>query len=86
LVPAFHRKLFEAAERGNLALARKAHYALMPLMEALYTANHPGPLKEAMAFVGHPVGPARAPLQRADKETLKKAKAALDHLVNFAFD
>jgi 4-hydroxy-tetrahydrodipicolinate synthase len=86
LVPAFHRKLFEAAEGGNVGLARRAHYALMPLMEALYTANHPGPLKEAMAFVGYPVGLARSPLQRASSETLKRAKAALDKLANFSFD
>lgn len=86
LVPAFHRKLFEAAHNGNVVVARKAHYTLMPLMEALYTANHPAPLKEAMAFIGHPVGPARSPLQRASAETLKRAKAALEKLATFSFD
>jgi 4-hydroxy-tetrahydrodipicolinate synthase len=85
LVPAFHRGLFEAAASGNVALARKAHYALMPLMDALYTANHPAPLKEAMAFIGHPVGQARSPLQRPSGETLQKAKAALEKLAAFTF-
>jgi 4-hydroxy-tetrahydrodipicolinate synthase len=50
LVPAFHRKLFEATIRSDLATARNAHYALLPLVEALYTADHPGPLKDAMAL------------------------------------
>ncbi|HTU56335.1 MAG TPA: 4-hydroxy-tetrahydrodipicolinate synthase, partial [Acetobacteraceae bacterium] len=54
LIPAFHRRLFEASVSGSIAAARKAHFALLPLIEALYTANHPGPLKDAMAFVGHP--------------------------------
>src|SRR6266567_3385685 len=85
LVPAFHRKLFAAATKSNLThsdltIARKAHYALLPLVEALYTADHPGPLKDAMALIGHPVGPARAPLQRASAENLKRAGAALQKL------
>jgi 4-hydroxy-tetrahydrodipicolinate synthase len=84
LVPAFHRKLFEAANR-DLVKARAAHYALLPLVEALYTANHPGPLKDAMALIGHPVGPARAPLQRASAETLKRAEVALQQLAAVSF-
>jgi 4-hydroxy-tetrahydrodipicolinate synthase len=83
LVPAVHRRLFEAAAKGDLERARSLHYALLPLIEALYTANHPGPLKEAMAFVGHPVGRARSPLQKANPENLKLAEAALRKLEEF---
>lgn len=80
LVPAFHRELFAAVQSGNLAAARTAHYALLPLVEALYTANHPGPLKDAMRLVGHPVGPARSPLQGAGAENLRRAEAALQKI------
>jgi 4-hydroxy-tetrahydrodipicolinate synthase len=85
LVPAFHRKLFMAATKPDLTIsdlktARNAHYALLSLVEALYTADHPGPLKDAMALIGHPVGPARAPLQRASAEALKRAEAALQKI------
>jgi len=80
LIPAFHRQLFEATMRSDLTSARRAHFALLPLIEALYTANHPGPLKDAMALVGHPVGRARAPLQRASAENLKRAEIALRKL------
>jgi 4-hydroxy-tetrahydrodipicolinate synthase len=38
---------------------RRAHYALLPLIEVLYTADHPGPFKDAMALLGYPVGAAR---------------------------
>jgi len=85
LVPAFHRKLFEATVNSKLVIARKAHYALLPLVEALYTANHPGPLKDAMALVGYPVGTARAPLQRASAENLKRAESALKNLAAVEF-
>lgn len=80
LVPAFHRRLFEATMAGRLDEARAAHYALLPLVEALYTANHPASLKDAMALIGQPVGLARAPLQRPSTETLKRAEIALQKL------
>jgi 4-hydroxy-tetrahydrodipicolinate synthase len=86
LVPAFHRKLFEATAKADLAAARRAHYALLPLVEALYTADHPGPLKDAMRLIGYPVGPARAPLQRASAEALKRAEIALKALAAVEFD
>lgn len=86
LVPAFHRKLFEATVKSDLVAARTAHYALLPLVEALYTANHPGPLKDAMGLIGHPVGTTRAPLQRASAEHLKRAEAALKNLTEVEFD
>ena len=85
LVPAFHRKLFAATVDGHLAAARRAHYALLPLVETLYTADHPGPLKDAMALIGHPVGPARAPLQGASADTLKRAEVALKKLDAVSF-
>jgi 4-hydroxy-tetrahydrodipicolinate synthase len=85
LVPAFHRKLFEATVNFDLVVARKAHYALLPLVEALYTANHPGPLKDAMELVGYPVGRARPPLQRASAENLKRAEIALKNLAAVEF-
>jgi aminotransferase class III len=66
-------------------VVRWVHFALLPLIEALYTANHPGPLKDAMVFVGHPVGPARAPLQRASAEALQLAELVLRQLTAHEF-
>lgn len=86
LVPAFHRQLFAAAVGGRLAPARAAHNALLPLVDALYTADHPGPLKQAMALIGHPVGPARSPLQGARPENLERAETALRALAAVSFD
>jgi 4-hydroxy-tetrahydrodipicolinate synthase len=86
LIPAFHRRLFEATVNSNIAIARAAHYALLPLVEALYTADHPGPLKDAMALIGYQVGRARAPLQRATPANLERARIALQKLDAIAFE
>ncbi|MBS0532168.1 MAG: 4-hydroxy-tetrahydrodipicolinate synthase [Proteobacteria bacterium] len=85
LIPAFHCKLLDAAKAGDLDTGRRAHYALLPLIEALYTLNHPGPLREAMAFIGRPVGPARSPLQGGTPQALEKAKAALNTIKLMTF-
>lgn len=85
LIPAFHVKLFAAVQEGRIEAARKAHYALMPLIEALYTANHPGPLKEAMSYIGRPVGAGRVPLQSGNPENLKRADQALRAIGEFSF-
>ena len=86
LIPAFHRNLFEATVNSNIAIARAAHYALLPLVEALYTADHPGPLKDAMALIGYQVGRARAPLQRATQANLERARIALQKLDAIMFE
>jgi 4-hydroxy-tetrahydrodipicolinate synthase len=86
LAPAFHRKLFDAATDLKIEVARRAHYALLDLVEAVYTVNHPGPLKDAMALIGKPVGPARAPLRGGSPESLKKAEAALKKLTAVSFN
>ena len=39
-----------------------------------------------MALIGHPVGPVRAPLQRASEATLERARKALDQIAAVAFD
>ncbi len=80
LAPVAHCKLFEACQRGDLATARSLHYALLELIEPLYTPNHPGPLKEAMKLIGHDVGRARSPLQGAEPKNLALAEAALTRL------
>lgn len=80
IIPAEHVELFNTVAQENVTHARSIHYAILPLIEALYTANHPAPLKDAMALIGHPVGPARSPLQGASAETLDRVAAALEHI------
>jgi 4-hydroxy-tetrahydrodipicolinate synthase len=46
----------------DVANALPLHIRLVHLVSSWLIANHPGPLKEAMALVGRPVGCARRPL------------------------
>jgi len=83
LAPEASLKIYEEFCKGNIDEARKAHFRLLPLIKAWLIQNHPGPLKEGMAMVGRPVGPARKPLhQMTDKEraTLREALKGLGML------
>jgi 4-hydroxy-tetrahydrodipicolinate synthase len=77
VLPKSFLELYEAVQRGDVTLARQIHFNLLPLIDVLYTANHPGPVKQAMAMIGQPVGAARAPLQGMTDAQARKAKQIL---------
>lgn len=54
--------IFDEFKRGNLRKAREAQMKLLPVIEAIGIGKFPAGLKEAMKFVGMPVGDAKAPL------------------------
>jgi 4-hydroxy-tetrahydrodipicolinate synthase len=62
LTPRLCLDLYEACRRGDVNAALGLHNRLVQIVSAWFIPNHPGPLKEAMALVGRPVGPARQPL------------------------
>lgn len=63
IAPKLCVELYCACRDGQLDRARQLHDRLQQLVEAFFIPNHPGPLKETMAMLGRPVGPARSPLQ-----------------------
>ena len=82
IVPRQVVDLFEAAERGDYAEARRLQMLLQPLNRFLeYDPGYVAPAKEALIMMGLEVGEPRPPLpllsedQRAD---LRKALTALD--------
>jgi 4-hydroxy-tetrahydrodipicolinate synthase len=64
LTPRLCVDLYDACRAGDVATALALHNRLIQLVSAWFIPNHPGPLKEAMALIGRPVGPARLPLAR----------------------
>ena len=62
IAPRTMRQLTEAARRGELDAARKAHYALQPLTDAMFTQSNPIPVKAACALLGWMDGELRLPL------------------------
>jgi 4-hydroxy-tetrahydrodipicolinate synthase len=71
------RQMIEQLEGGDLASARKVHYELMPVFDALFITSNPIPLKRAMALIGQPVGPPRLPLVEANDDETARIEAAL---------
>ncbi len=80
ILPTLFMDVFHLVERGEVAKAVELHHQMMPLILAIYTRNHPFPLKEAMALAGMPVGPARPPLAPMDEGQRAAVRAALRDL------
>lgn len=62
------QELLHAFLSGDVKEASRLHLKLLPLMEALFTAPNPVPLKALMAMRGFDVGSVRLPLVEATNE------------------
>jgi 4-hydroxy-tetrahydrodipicolinate synthase len=71
------RQMIEQLEGGDVASARKLHYELMPVFDALFITSNPIPLKRALALIGQPVGPPRLPLVEANEDETARIEIAL---------
>ncbi len=80
LLPAYWVRMFEAASGGRLAEAIAAQRLLLPLLGALFAEVNPGPLKQAMAMIGQPVGPVLRPLRPPEEATMAALRAAIEGL------
>src|SRR5499426_315867 len=75
--PKIWQEIFALASAGNLKGALARQQSILPLLDAAFSETNPGPLKEAMAMVGLPVGHVLRPLQLPRPETMKKLEAAV---------
>lgn len=73
-----------AVAETDLVRAGTLHRALVPLVEALFSAPSPAPLKGALARLGLPAGPVRLPLAPAVDEVVDRVMAALENLEQVA--
>jgi 4-hydroxy-tetrahydrodipicolinate synthase len=72
VVPKKMHQLVENFKKGNISEARKIHYELVPLFEALFYETNPIPVKETLAMMGKIQPNFRMPLCRMTEE--KKAR------------
>jgi 4-hydroxy-tetrahydrodipicolinate synthase len=70
-------KLVEHAMNGSFAWARRAHYRLLPLMEANFIESSPAPCKFVMSEMGLLDENLRLPLVPVTAESRGKLKAAM---------
>ncbi len=81
LAPAICVAIYDALARGEVTRAREHFFDLLPLIFATRGPNHPGPLKQAHALVGRPVGTGRLPLAPLTTEELQaRFEKPLRHL------
>jgi 4-hydroxy-tetrahydrodipicolinate synthase len=69
-----------ADPKGDLRRASDLQNRLLPMILSWYTVNHPGPLKQAMAMIGQPVGAVRKPLQPASPQQVEEMRQTLGSL------
>jgi 4-hydroxy-tetrahydrodipicolinate synthase len=78
--PAEFVALYASFQAGDLAAARARHFALAPLMKALFLESNPVPVKAAMALMGL-IGPEirspLSPLEEAHQPELERALRSL---------
>jgi len=80
LVPARVKALTKACLSGDFEEGRRIHFELLPLVKAAFIETNPIPIKAAMSWAGHPVGPTRLPLGKLDSKSEAPLKAAMQKL------
>jgi 4-hydroxy-tetrahydrodipicolinate synthase len=71
-------RMVELLQGDKLAEARRLHYFLLPLAQALFGEPNPAPLKAALQMVGMPVGDPRLPLMPATDKCRATVRKALE--------
>jgi 4-hydroxy-tetrahydrodipicolinate synthase len=81
VAPAATVGVARAFAAGDLARARRLHYELLPLMQALFTETNPIPVKTALALLGRiPTAALRLPLTEMSKKNRDRLESVLAEL------
>lgn len=75
--PALMVQLYERYTEGKIQEAQNIHYALSPLMRAMFIDTNPIPVKRAVGLRGMAAGPVRLPLDELDEEKVKTLSGVL---------
>lgn len=73
-------EIYEAFIKGDIKRAREAQFRLLPLRQAFRLGTFPVVVKEAMALIGKPSGPAKSPVGPMSEENREKLKRILSDL------
>jgi len=77
IAPAHMAELVHACERGDFEKARKLHYKMAPLIDALFIETNPVPVKAALAMMGMIDDEVRLPLSQLSAGSRDKLKKAM---------
>ena len=77
IAPALMARVVDSFVAGDLAEARKAHYRLLPLAEAMFIETNPIPVKTALGLMGKIAPEFRLPLCPMSDKNRERLEAAL---------
>lgn len=80
LLPRAWVEILRQASGGQLKDAVAAQRRLLPLLAAIFAETNPGPLKQAMAMIGQPIGGVLRPLREPGAATMAALRAAMEQL------
>jgi 4-hydroxy-tetrahydrodipicolinate synthase len=78
VLPAAVSRATALALEGNFEEARKAHFALLPVHEAMFVESNPAPAKAALALAGMMSDAVREPLAAASARAKEVVRAVLE--------
>ena len=74
--------LYEAMKQGDYQKALVLHYALSPLLRAMFIDTNPIPVKKAVELLGMAGGPVRLPLDDLDEKKTEQLRKILATIPN----
>jgi 4-hydroxy-tetrahydrodipicolinate synthase len=74
--------LYEAMKQGDYQKALVLHYALSPLLRAMFIDTNPIPVKKAVELLGMAGGPVRLPLDDLDEKKTEQLRKILGTIPN----
>jgi 4-hydroxy-tetrahydrodipicolinate synthase len=74
--------MYEALKHGDYQKALVLHYALAPLLRAMFIDTNPIPVKKAVELLGMAGGPVRLPLDDLDEKKTEQLKKILATIPN----
>ena len=82
IVPVAIKQLIDYCLSGDFENARKTHFDLVPLFNALFSETNPIPVKAALEILGLASGTPRLPLMPATQKTREMLRLVLaDHVI-----
>ena len=80
VMPREMHELATAALKGDFARARQIHFAMLPLMRALFLETNPIPVKQACAFMGKCANELRMPLIPMSQQPAERLRSVMKEM------
>ncbi len=77
VVPQDMKKMMDAFNQGDMEEAKRLHYKLFPLCEAMFIETNPVPVKQALSFMGMISAEVRLPLVQMKEVNKEKLRGVL---------